>query len=76
MLHHFKIIPFIGGLFIGWLMLMYFKTPPLVLYQYPHPQTIDNTVYKDKIGTCYTYSQKVVDCDKNEGTLRPYPLQG
>ncbi len=30
---------------------------------------------KDKNGICYHYTSKEVNCDENEATLKPYPLQ-
>jgi len=75
MLHHFQIIPFIGGLVLGYLLVVYYKAPPTVVYEYPHPQNVSNRVYRDKNGVCYSYNSAQVDCDANESTLRQYPLQ-
>ena len=76
MLHHFQVIPFLGGLAIGYLLVTYYKAPPTVIYEYPHPQNVNNRVYRDKNNMCYSYNSVQVDCDKNESTLRQYPLQG
>lgn len=76
MLHHIKFIPFCGGILVGLFVLFYYKTPPMVTYEYPRPGGGDNRIYKDKNSVCYTYSSKEVSCDANEGTLKPYPVQG
>jgi hypothetical protein len=76
MLHHFKIIPFIAGIVIGFVIVTYYKPPPSIVYEYPHPQNMNNRVYRDKNGVCYSYKSTPVDCDANEGTLKQYPLQG
>lgn len=75
MLHHFKVLPFIGGIAIGLMIVFYYKAPAIVVYEYPHPQNVNNRVYRDKNGVCYSYNSTQVDCDANEGTLKQYPLQ-
>jgi hypothetical protein len=76
MLHHIKLVPFAAGLVVGLFLLFFYTTPSLVIYQYPHPQDKETRIYKDKNAACYSYSSTEVSCDANEGTLRPYPLQG
>ena len=76
MLHHFKVVPFAAGLLVGVFLLFFYTAPPSVIYTYPNPKDASTHVYKDKNAACYTYSSKEVSCDANEGTLRPYPLQG
>ena len=46
------------------------------IYKYPHPKTVDALVYKDPNGACYRYMVQEVNCDKNEGKLKEYPLSG
>lgn len=75
MLHHLKLVPFAAGLIVGLFLLFFYTTPPIVIYTYPNPKG-DTHIYKDKNASCYTYSSKEVNCDANEGTLRPYPIQG
>jgi hypothetical protein len=75
MIHHFKLVPFLVGLVAGYLLLMYYHAPPNIIYEYPHPQNINDRVYRDKNGVCYSYTATKVGCDKNEATLRTYPLQ-
>ena len=76
MLKHFRLVPFVVGAVIGVCILFFYKTPPPVIYQYPHPDTVKERVYKDNNGSCYSYTSLNVDCDKNENTLKQYPLQG
>lgn len=76
MLHHIKFLPFLGGVLVGLFMLFFYKTPPTVIYEYPHPQNAENRIFKDKNAVCYSYKSKEVSCDANEGTLKQYPLQG
>jgi hypothetical protein len=75
MLHHFRILPFAAGIAVGILVLFYYKPPPIVAHEYPHPANVDSRVYHDTNGVCYKYTSKEVDCDKNEDTLKVYPLQ-
>jgi len=75
MVKHFKLIPFIGGLIIGFFILKVFNRENAVVYDYPHPDTVNNRIYKDKNGTCYAYSANEVNCDSNEKNLKMYPLQ-
>ena len=75
MLHHFRLIPFAVGLAVGFLVVFYYKPPPTIVHEYPHPQNVKDRVYKDNNGVCYRYDSKAVDCDKNEDTLKLYPLQ-
>ena len=76
MLKHFRIIPFLIGVAIGIFILFFYVTPPPTVYMYPHPDTVKDKVYKDRDGICYSYKSSEVDCDKNENTLKQYPLQG
>jgi hypothetical protein len=75
MLKHFRIIPFLLGLGAGYVLFLFYKTEPRVIYEYPHPKNVDTRTYKDKNNVCYSYTAKEVACDQNEGTLRQYPLQ-
>jgi hypothetical protein len=76
LLKEFKWIPFGMGLLIGVVALRFVKTDPVKIMQYPHPDTVKQRVYRDKNGACYRYTSVEVNCDENEKTLKPYPLQG
>jgi hypothetical protein len=76
LLKEVKWVPFGLGLLIGVIALHFVKTEPVKIMQYPHPDTVKQRVYRDKNGTCYKYTAMEVNCDENEKTLKPYPLQG
>jgi hypothetical protein len=75
LLDHFRLLPFIIGLAVGCLVVFYYKPPPLIVHEYPHPENVDQRVYRDQNGICYRYQSKEADCDKNEENLKVYPLQ-
>ncbi len=75
MLQHFRIYPFLAGIVVGYLLLAFYKAEPRIIYEYPHPQNVNDRVYRDKNGICYKYSSEKVDCDSNEATIKPYPIQ-
>lgn len=75
MFGHFEILPFLIGLAIGIVGILFFKPPPRIIIKYPHPTNVEQSVYKDPNGVCYTYKAKEVQCDANEANLKPYPLQ-
>ncbi|NBV77661.1 hypothetical protein EBR66_05875 [bacterium] len=75
MLKHIRLLPFTAGICVGLLMIFYYEPGRNIIYQYPHPQNIKDRVYRDTNGICYTYTSKKVNCDANESTLRPYPIQ-
>uniref|UniRef100_A0A6C0JYP8 Uncharacterized protein n=1 Tax=viral metagenome TaxID=1070528 RepID=A0A6C0JYP8_9ZZZZ len=76
MLKHFRIFPFILGVIFAALFFKNYKMETLSIFQYPHPNNIHERVYKDKNGVCYAYTAEEVNCNSNESTLTPYPLQG
>jgi hypothetical protein len=75
MFSYFEWKPFLIGLVLGVLLLIFFKPVKEVIYKYPHPKTIERLVYRDENKACYQYGVTEVDCDKNEATLKDYPLQ-
>ena len=75
MINHFSIIPFFAGIACGVVILVFFKAEPVTMTKYPHPTNVDGRTYKDKNDVCYRYTSKEVNCDENEGALKPYPLQ-
>lgn len=63
----FKInsIYFILSFCIG-IFLVYVITPfPEVIYTFPTPDNVDDTIYNNKNGSCYKYKAKEVQCDAN-----------
>jgi hypothetical protein len=76
MIHHLQIVPFVIGVAVGLFLILFYQAGPRILYEYPHPQNVNNRIYRDKQNICYQYNSVQVDCDENEGGLKPYPLQG
>lgn len=72
----FKLIPFLAGIGVGLLVMVFVKAEPVKILDYPHPDTVKQRVYRDKNGVCYKYTSVEVNCDENESTLKPYPIQG
>lgn len=75
MFNHFRLIPFIFGLVLGFVGIYLLKPLDKIVFRYPSPSNVEKTIYKDKNGICYSYISEKVDCDKNEGSLKDYPLQ-
>lgn len=75
MLNHFEILPFLVGFAVGIVGILLWKPKPRVIFKYPHPTNVEQLVYRDANGICYSYKAKEVGCDANEATLKPYPLQ-
>jgi len=74
MIKHVKLIPFLAGLVIGVIAIMFIKPESTIVFKYPTPENCGKVVYKDKNGVCYKYSSNDVDCDKNETKLKDFPL--
>jgi hypothetical protein len=74
MLKHLRLLPFIGGIVIGIIAVLFVKPQKNIVYKYPTPDTAGKITYKDKNGICYKYTAKQVDCDKNESRLKDFPL--
>ncbi len=75
MLSHFRFLPFLLGLAIGFVVFMIYKPEKEIVRQYPHPEKEKDKIFKDPNGTCYRYTSHEVDCDANEATLKDYPIQ-
>lgn len=75
MFRHFEILPFLIGFGIGIIGILFWKDKPRIIIKYPHPSNVSKLTYKDPNGICYKYSAAEVNCDANEATLKPYPLQ-
>lgn len=74
MIKHIKLVPFLIGVVIGIIAVIFGKPEQNVVYKYPNPKTAKDTVYKDKNGICYRYVANLVDCDKNEAKLKEFPI--
>jgi hypothetical protein len=74
MIKHLRLFPFIAGIIIGIIAILFIKPTKNVIHKYPTPETAGKLAYKDKNGVCYKYIAKQVDCDKNESRLKDFPL--
>ncbi len=74
MFKHVMIIPFVIGIIIGIIGIIYIKPEQKIVYKYPNPEDKNPIIYKDKNGICYTYTANASNCDKNEGKLKNFPL--
>lgn len=75
MFKHFEILPFLVGLGFGLVLLFFWKPQPEIIQAYPHPNNVEKNIYRDPNGVCYKYQSKEVNCDANESTIKPYPIQ-
>jgi len=77
--NHFMLVPFIVGAVVGLLALTFHVRLPVdKVPRWPHPTSVQETVYKDKNGYCFKFEAEMVDCETakagKEG-LKPYPYQ-
>jgi hypothetical protein len=75
MFDHFRLIPFLLGLFAGVVVLFIYKPEKKEIKKYPHPSEATENIYKDSNGACYKYTSHEVNCDTNEATMKDYPIQ-
>ena len=64
------LMSFAIGIFIVYIL----KPAPIVIMKYPNLENAGKLIYKDRNGSCFVYETKEVDCDKNEGRIKPFPL--
>lgn len=74
MLHHLRLIPFVLGVVMGVIGILFVNPEQVLSYKYPVPEQAKEIVYKDRNGICYQYLSSEVSCDKNEARLKPFPL--
>lgn len=75
MFDQFRLFPFLLGLAVGIFLIFFYTPEKQIIYQYPQPNEASSKVFRDKAGTCYSYTAHEVDCDANEATLVDYPVQ-
>lgn len=73
--NHLKFFPFLIGILLGIFCVFVLKPTSAVIIKFPNLENAGKVVYRDLNGTCFTYSTKAVDCDKNEDKIKPFPLQ-
>ena len=64
------LISFAVGVFVVYVL----KPAPLVIMKYPNLENAGKLIYRDRNGTCFVYETKEVDCNANEGRIKPLPL--
>ena len=66
---------FLLSLVIG-LFAVYISMPDLrTIYVYPTPENVSILQYKDKTGTCFSFSQEEVTCPTNSSEISKVPVQ-
>lgn len=66
---------FLLSLVIG-LFAVYITMPDLrTIYVYPTPENVSILQYKDKTGTCFSFSQEEVTCPTNANDISKIPVQ-
>ena len=66
---------FLLSLVIG-LFAVYVTMPDLrTIYVYPTPENVSILQYKDKTGTCFSFSQEEVSCPSNPNEISKVPVQ-
>jgi hypothetical protein len=65
---------FICFLALG-MFLVYISAPDnQTIYVYPTPDNVNKIQYKDKGGTCHSFSAKQVECSDNKKEIIEYPV--
>ena len=73
-INNIQFFPFLMSFAIGIFIVYILKPSPIIIMKYPNLENAGKLIYKDRNGTCFMYETKEVDCDKNEGRIKPFPL--
>jgi hypothetical protein len=66
---------FVLSLIVG-LFAVYISMPDLrTVYVYPTPENVSLLQYKDKTGTCFSFSQEEVTCPTDPNDISKVPVQ-
>ena len=74
MYHHLKLFPFLIGIILGIVGILFFTPDKTIVHKYPNPLDEKTHIYKDKNGVCYQYDSKEVNCDHHESKMKDFPL--
>lgn len=66
---------FIISLAIGLFITYVIAPKPDIIYVYPTPDNVDKIQYKDKSGTCFSFTYKERKCPHDNSAVQQYPLQ-
>jgi hypothetical protein len=77
MWNHFKILPFLAGLAVAWVVFFYLKPESAMdkVVKWPHPTNAGKVVYRDRNGLCYTFESQIADCAKVKEKLVNYAFE-
>ena len=70
-----EFFPFLCGLAVGIFVVYILKPAPMVIQKTPNLENAGTLVYKDRNGTCFTYTANEVNCDKVEDKIKPFSLE-
>jgi hypothetical protein len=69
-----KFFPLLLSFGFGIFIIYILKPSATVIVKYPNVENAGKIIYRDRNGTCFVYETKEVDCNKNEGRIRAFPL--
>lgn len=78
MFHHFKLLPFLAGLGIGYLVFFVLKADAASrdrVVKWPNPENAGKVIYRDRNGLCYKFESQIADCGKVQEQLIPYSFE-
>jgi hypothetical protein len=75
LLDYISIPVFIISLAIGLFFVYVLGPEEKIVYLYPTPQNIMNTLYKDKADECFELLAKEVDCPSDTSQIHETPIQ-
>jgi hypothetical protein len=77
MWHHFKLLPFLAGLVVGYVIFFVFKPETAIdrTVRWPNPENAGKTTYRDRNGLCYKFDAQIVDCGKVKESLVAYSFE-
>ena len=66
---------FFIAIFIGFFMTYILTPPPKIIYKYPTPDNVNETIYKDKSDNCFKYKADEISCPIDLKKISNIPLQ-
>ena len=62
-------LAFFITIFIGLFLSYIFISPKKIVILYPTPENVEKLQYRDKTDTCFGFTQKEVECPKDESKI-------
>jgi hypothetical protein len=75
-LNHISVPVFLLSLAVGLFFVYILGPEEKKIFVYPSPQTVKNTLYKDKADQCFQYEAQKVTCPTNIFLIKKIPMQG